>query len=83
LRGFVRAGQIQRWIFSGNHWTEHRVPNGVPNGGIRERIKGAEEVYNPIGRKIISTNQTLPEFPGIKAPTKEYTWRDPWLQLHM
>ncbi|KRX28856.1 hypothetical protein T09_10436 [Trichinella sp. T9] len=23
------------------------------------------------------------EFPGTKLPTKEYTWRDPWLQLHM
>jgi hypothetical protein len=29
-------------------------------------------------------NQPVPsEFPGTKAPTKEYTWRDPWLQLHM
>jgi hypothetical protein len=25
----------------------------------------------------------LPELPGTKPPTKEYTWRDPWLQLHM
>ena len=24
-----------------------------------------------------------PELPGSKPPTKEYTWRDPWLQLHM
>jgi hypothetical protein len=24
-----------------------------------------------------------PELPGVKLPTKEYTWRDPWLQLHM
>jgi hypothetical protein len=24
-----------------------------------------------------------PELPGTKPPTKEYTWRDPWLQLHM
>jgi hypothetical protein len=24
-----------------------------------------------------------PELPGTKPPTKEYTWRDSWLQLHM
>jgi hypothetical protein len=24
-----------------------------------------------------------PELPGTKLPTKEYTWRDLWLQLHM
>jgi hypothetical protein len=24
-----------------------------------------------------------PELPGTKLPTKEYTRRDPWLQLHM
>jgi hypothetical protein len=24
-----------------------------------------------------------PELPETNPPTKEYTWRDPWLQLHM
>jgi hypothetical protein len=24
-----------------------------------------------------------PELPGNKPPTKEYTWWDSWLQLHM
>jgi hypothetical protein len=24
-----------------------------------------------------------PELPGTKPPTKEYTWKDSWLQLHM
>ena len=24
-----------------------------------------------------------PELPGTKPPTKEYTWRGPWLQLLM
>ena len=24
-----------------------------------------------------------PELPGTKPPSKEYTWRDPWLQPHM
>jgi hypothetical protein len=28
-------------------------------------------------------NQPVPpELPGTKPPTKVYTWRDPWLQLH-
>jgi hypothetical protein len=50
---------------------------------FRGRTEGAEGVCNPI-RRIISINQTLsPELPRTKPPTKEYTWRDPWLQLHM
>jgi hypothetical protein len=24
-----------------------------------------------------------PELPGSKPPTREYTWRDPWLHLYM
>jgi hypothetical protein len=29
-------------------------------------------------------NQPVPpELPVTKLPTKEYTWMDPWLQLHM
>jgi hypothetical protein len=31
-----------------------------------------------------SINQPdTPELPGTKPPTKEYTRRDPWLQMHM
>jgi hypothetical protein len=53
---------------------------------IWERTEGVEGVCNPIGRTTISTNQTplhVPELQGTKPPTKEYTWRDPWLQPHM
>jgi hypothetical protein len=53
------------------------------NRGVRERTEEAEGICNPIGRTTISTNQYTPPFPpdlpGIKPPTKEYTW----LQLHM
>jgi hypothetical protein len=66
-------------MLAGNHQTEHRDPNG----GVRRRNEDAEGVCNPIGRKLISTNQTSPELPGTKQPTKDYTWKDPWLQLHM
>ena len=34
-RGSNSAWQIQRWMPSANHWTEHKVPNG----GARERAK--------------------------------------------
>jgi len=61
-----------------NHWTEH----WNPNGGVRERTEVTEGVCNPMGRKT-STNQNPPELTGIKATTKEYTWRDPRLQLHI
>jgi hypothetical protein len=30
-----------------------------------------------------TTRHPPPELPGTKPPTKEYTWRDPWLQPHM
>jgi hypothetical protein len=65
-------------MLAANHWTER----GDPNGGVRGKTEGAEGVCNPKGRTIL-INQMLPEFPGTKPPTKEYTWRDPWLQLHM
>jgi hypothetical protein len=35
-------------------------------------------------RRNNNINQPVtPELPGTKPPTKEYTWRDPWLQTHM
>jgi hypothetical protein len=68
-------------MLTANHWTEQEGPNG----GVSERTEGDEGVCNPIGRTTISTNQISlpPELPRAKTPTKEYIWRDPWLQLHM
>jgi hypothetical protein len=61
-----------------NHWTEH----GVLNGGVGERTEGAKEVCNP--RKNNNIKQPDPQyFQGLNHQTKEYTWRDSWLQLHM
>jgi hypothetical protein len=35
-------------------------------------------------RKNYIINQPdSPELPGTKPQTREYTWRDPWLQLNM
>jgi len=56
-----------------NNWTEQ----GDQNGGVREMTEGAEEVCNPIGRTTMSTNKIIPELPGTKPPTHQYTWRDP------
>jgi hypothetical protein len=42
-----------------NNCAEHKVPNG----GVRERIEGAEGVYHPIGRTTTSTNQTPSRIP--------------------
>jgi hypothetical protein len=48
------------WMLTAYHRTEHRDSNGV-----RERMEGAEEVYNPIGRTIISTKQTSQSSQGL------------------
>jgi hypothetical protein len=84
LRSRARALQIQRQMFAANHWTKRQVPNR----GHKEGAEGAEGVCNPIGETTISTNQTFSpapphELPGTKPPTKEYIWRNLWLQLHM
>jgi hypothetical protein len=69
------------WVLAANNQTEHGDPNGV----VRGRIEGTEGICNPIGRTTISTKElSYPsEFPGTKPLTKQYTWRDPWLQLYI
>jgi hypothetical protein len=51
---------------------------GDTSGRARGRTEGTEGVFNPIGRTI-STNQSSQ---GLNHQP-EYTWRNPWLQLHM
>jgi hypothetical protein len=45
--------QIQMWMLTANHWTEHRVPNA----GVREKTEGAEGVCIPIGKTAIQTTK--------------------------
>jgi hypothetical protein len=67
-------------IITLNHQTKHRDHIG----GLRGRTEVAEGICIPTGRTTISTNQSFPlKLPGTKPPTKEYLWKDPWLQLHM
>jgi hypothetical protein len=57
----------------------HQIKQGTPVEELGEGLKELKGFKNPIGRATISTKQTPPELPGTKPPTKEYTWRDPWL----
>jgi hypothetical protein len=62
-------------MLTDNLWTEHRLPSGVPSGGVRKKTEGAERGLQP-HRKNNNINQPdTPELPGTKPPTKEYTWR--------
>jgi hypothetical protein len=67
------------WMLTDNYLTEH----WDPNEGSRGKTEGAEVVSNTVGRTTISNQPDLLEFLGNKPPTKEYTWREPWLQLHI
>ena len=49
-----------------NHQIEHGDPNGVV------RTEGTENVYNPIGRTIISTNQ-IPQSSQVLNPQPHST----------
>jgi hypothetical protein len=52
---------------------------------MKELEKGLKELKGFTDhRKNNNIRQPDPsELPGTKSPTKEYTWRDPWLQPHM
>jgi hypothetical protein len=52
---------------------------------MEELEKGLKELKRFVThRKNNNINSPeLPELPGTKPPTKQYTWRDPWLQQHM
>jgi hypothetical protein len=58
--------QIQKRMLVANHWTEQ----GVPNGAVWERTERAEEVCNPIGRTMISTNKTPQSSQGLNHQAK-------------
>ena len=52
---------------------------------MEELEEGLNELKGfAIHRKSNNINHPdTPELPGSKPPTKEYTWSDSWLQLHM
>jgi hypothetical protein len=60
------AWQIQKWMLTVIHWTEHRVPKGA-----RERTQGAEGVCSPIGETTIWTNQYLQSSLGLNHQPKK------------
>jgi hypothetical protein len=61
-------------ILRANHWTDIRNPHGR----VRERIKGAKEYANSIGRPTVSTNPDPSELQETMAPTKEHTCAALW-----
>jgi hypothetical protein len=53
--------------------------NNLVKKTLHEELKGFA-----IPGRTISTNQTpRPKLPETNPPVKRYTWRDPWLQLHI
>ena len=55
-------------------------------GSLMEELdKGLKELkgLQPHRRDNNINQPDPPELPGAKPPTKEYTWRDPWLQPHI
>jgi hypothetical protein len=68
---------FQRRMLTANLWTEH----GVPNRGVREKLKELKGFATH--RKNNINQPVFPELSGSKPQTKEYTWRDPWLQQHV
>ena len=67
---FLRAWQIQKWILTAIHWTEHRFPNER----ARERTKRAEWVCSLIGGTIW-TNQHPPSSQGLNhQPKSTHVW---------
>jgi hypothetical protein len=53
-------------IFTASYHTRH----GDPNGGVRARTEGAEDVCNPIGGITISTNETPCNSQGLNHHPK-------------
>jgi hypothetical protein len=52
---------------------------------MEELEKGPKELKDlQLHRRSNNMNQPItPGFSGPKPPSKEYTWRDPWLQPHV
>jgi hypothetical protein len=66
MRASTSAWQIQKWILTPIHWTEHRVSNG----GAREMTQGAEGVFSPTGGTTIQTNQYPQSSQGVNHQSK-------------
>ena len=55
----------------------------VPDGKVGEETEGAEGICSPMKGAAVLTGQTPLELQGTGPPSKQYTWRFPWLWLHM
>ena len=65
------------WILGANHQTELREPGGGATEELEERLGNATPLENNISWP------DYPVLPKSRPPTKECSWRDPWLQIQM
>jgi hypothetical protein len=66
-------------MHTANNQTEHGNPMEKLGEGLT-KLKG----FGPhMKNNNINQSEPTPRAPRTKPPTKEYTWRDPWLQMHM
>jgi hypothetical protein len=72
LRAFVGVWQIQKWMLTVFHSTEHKVLN---EGG-RESTQGAEGVWSPIGGTSMWTNQYSQSSLKLNRQLKKNTYWD-------
>ena len=55
---------------------------GSPMEELEKGLKELRGLQPHEGSNSVNWPDPL-ELPGTKPPNKEYTWRDPWLHLHM
>jgi hypothetical protein len=58
------------------------LSTGSPMEELGKGPKELKELAAPYNEQQYEPTST-PELPGTKPLTKEYTWRNTWLQLHM
>ena len=73
LKESASAWQIQKWMLTAIHWTEHRVPSER----VRESTQGAEGVCGPKEGTSIWTNLYPQSSLGLNHQPKK-TWWDSW-----
>jgi hypothetical protein len=62
------------WVHAANDWTDHRDPSEEDREGLKEPHRRKNNINQP---------DLLKTPPGANPPTKEYTWRESWFQVHM
>jgi hypothetical protein len=75
---FCQSLKTQRQMLAANHWTEPEVPDVGDEEGLKE-LRGFAAPW----REQQCQPQDPPELWDTGPSTKEHTWKDPWVWLHM